>query len=233
MNSEMPVWAEKMITFDTETTGVSTRESRIVSAAIILINGAGEAEERYDWLLDPEIDIPAASTSVHGITTEMARQQGMQAAVGIAQISDKISEFIKTGYPLVVYNAPYDLSLLGAEAKRHNAAVVDNVRPVLDPLVIDKQLDRYRRGKRTLVAVSEHYGVTLNDAHDAGADAMAAAQVMQKIAQKYKAKLPSDIEELHDLQVQWAREQAESFQAFMRKSKDPSFVADGSWPLKV
>ncbi|MFY9678088.1 MAG: 3'-5' exonuclease, partial [Glutamicibacter protophormiae] len=36
---------------------------------------------------------------------------------------------------------------------------------------------------------------------------------------------------LHGWQIGWAREQAESFQAYLRKTK-PEAVVDGAWPIK-
>jgi DNA polymerase-3 subunit epsilon len=42
---------------------------------------------------------------------------------------------------------------------------------VVDPLVIDKWLDRYRKGSRKLEAICAHYGAVLDEAHDADFDA--------------------------------------------------------------
>src|SRR5699024_10583423 len=102
-----------------------------------------------------------------------------------------------------------------------------------DPLVIDRQVDRYRKGKRTLIAACDTYGVTLGQAHDAGEDAIAAGRVAQTIAERYANRLPDTLEELHSQQVEWARAQAENFQEFMRKKRDPSFIADGRWPIQI
>lgn len=228
----MPVWAETVAVFDTETTGVSTAHARVVSATIALIGSDGGATERYDWLINPGIDIPEQASRVHGITTAVARASGIDAAHGIQQIIAQLTSMLSRGYGLVIYNAPYDLTLLSAEAQRHGLAFPETIEPVLDPLVLDKQLDRYRKGKRTLEAVAAHYGVPLHTAHDAGADAIAAGNVLQAITRKYADLMPGDLQELHTLQQTWAHEQAASFQEYMRRVKDPSFIADGSWPLR-
>ena len=170
---------------------------------------------------------------MHGISTETARASGISAAVGIEQIVRRLGEMLERGYPIVAYNAPFDLSLLRAEAERYGVAWPETLSPVLDPLVMDKQLDRYRKGKRTLTAATEHYGVTIEQAHDAGEDAIAAGRVLQAIARKYAADLPGELDELHAAQVSWARAQAENFQAYMRRVKDPAFVADGDWPIRA
>lgn len=231
MNDALPLWATQLAVFDTETTGVETDSARIVSATLALLSEHGEVSERYDWLLDPGVEIPDSAVRVHGITTEVARASGIAAAVGVQQITDRIAQVIDRGLPLVVYNAPYDLSLLRAEQRRHGVATAD-IAPVLDPLIIDKQLDRYRKGKRTLVAVAEHYGVALGNAHDAGEDAIASGKVMQHLARKYANTLPSELEEIHAAQIGWAKAQAENFQEYMRRVRDPNFVAEGEWPVR-
>jgi DNA polymerase-3 subunit epsilon len=100
---------------------------------------------------------------------------------------------------------------------------------VIDPLVIDKAVDRFRKGKRTLEAAASVYGVVLDDAHDAGADAVAAGRVAQAMAQRYPDQLDVPTTALHDLQVGWCSTQAASFQEYMRR-KDPTFTTSGEWP---
>ncbi len=232
MTETLPLWAADLAVFDTETTGIDTAHARIVSASIALLGAGGEVSERYDWLLDPGIEIPAAAVQVHGISSEIARTSGIEAAVGVRQIVDQLLEMIERGFPVVAYNAPYDLTLLAAEAARHGVPWPAEISPVIDPLILDKQLDRYRKGKRTLEAVAAHHGVDVGNAHDAGDDAIAAGRVLQKIAAKYADVVPAELDELHRLQIEWAAAQAASFQDYMRRVRDASFVADGRWPIR-
>ncbi|GAA1631806.1 exonuclease domain-containing protein [Leucobacter chromiireducens] len=233
MTAQLPLWAANLAVFDTETTGIDISEDRIVSATIALLGPGGEVTERYDWLLDPGIEIPEAAMRVHGITTEIARATGISAAVGVQQIVAQLAEMMERGYPVVAYNAPYDLSLLSAEAARHGVSLPAAIAPVIDPLILDKQFDRYRKGKRTLVAVAAHHGVEIGNAHDAGDDAIASGRVLQAIARKYADVIPDDLDALHTSQVRWAAQQAASFQEYMRRVRDPNFVADGAWPLRA
>ncbi|UOQ58477.1 3'-5' exonuclease [Leucobacter allii] len=232
MTAPLPLWASHLAVFDTETTGVDTAHARIVSATIALLGPADEVVERYDWLLDPGIEIPDAAVRVHGISTEVARASGMDAAVGIRQIVAQLLEMLERGFPVVAYNAPYDLTLLAAEAARHGVAWPEAFEPVIDPLILDKQFDRYRKGKRTLEAVAAHHGVEIGTAHDAGDDAIAAGRVLQRIAAKYADVVPGELDQLHRAQVAWAAAQAASFQDYMRRARDPQFIADGRWPLR-
>lgn len=232
MTNALPLWAENIAVCDTETTGTDTSRARVVSCTVALLGGGGEVRERYDWLVDPGVEIPDAAARVHGITTAVARESGVAAAVGIAQIVSQLLEMIDRGFPVVAYNAPFDLSLLKAEAERYGVSFPTDIAPVLDPLVLDKQLDRYRKGKRTLEVVTDYYGVDLGNAHDAGEDAIAAGRVMQAIAKRYAHVLPDEVMELHEAQVGWASAQAANFQEYMRRVKDPEFVVETGWPLR-
>lgn len=228
-----PVWAKRLAVFDTETTGLDLRESRIVTACLVELDEQGQiASDRAEWLADPGIEIPTSASSVHGITTEVARAQGRAAKEVVAELLDAIRDCFARGVAVVAYNAPYDFTILHYEALRHGLQPLEEPWPVLDPLVIDKGLDTYRHGKRRLEVVAEHYGVQLNDAHNATADAIAAGRVMQAIAQRFAAKLPAELADMQQLQKNWAKAQAESFATFLRNNGKPEAVADQGWPIR-
>lgn len=223
-------WCEQLGVFDLETTGIDIETSRIVSAHVGVLDASGVLVERQDWLADPGIDIPPQATAVHGISTERARAEGMPAAVVVAEIVDALRQLVSRGIPITIYNAPYDLSLLNREALRHGVPPLVAPSPIIDPLVIDKAVDRYRKGKRTLEVAALHYGVDLTDAHDAAADAVAAGRVAQALARKFSEQLPGDPSELHTQQVGWFAEQSASFEDYMRRTRDPGFSASYIWP---
>jgi DNA polymerase III subunit epsilon len=225
-------WASALGVFDLETTGVDTTTARIVSASVCVIDETGAVVERKDWLVDPGIEIPAGASAVHGISTERARRFGRPPGEVVPEILAAIRSVFTRGFPLVVYNAPYDLTLLAAEAARVGAPALELPAPIVDPLVLDKAVDRYRRGKRTLEAATAEYGVPLDDAHDAGADAIAAGRLAQAIARRYAADLHLSAAELHDRQVEWCREQAARFEEYMRRTHDPAFTTSGAWPCR-
>ena len=74
--------------------------------------------------------------------------------------------------------------------------------------------------------------MSLEAAHDAGEDAIAAGRVLQAIATRFAADLPDEIAELHDAQVGWAAAQAAGLQEYLRRVKDPAAVVDGGWPIR-
>lgn len=219
--------------FDLETTGVDVDTSRIVSACVAILDPDGTVVARWDWLADPGIEIPAGASAVHGITTERARLDGRPAALVVAEITQTLRLLDSLGMPLIVYNAPYDLTLLDRECRRHRIDPMGAPALVIDPLVLDKAVDRYRKGKRTLEVTAALYQVALDDAHDAGSDAIAAGRVAQALAAAYPAELGVAVAQLHELQVRWYADQAASFQDYIRRVKgDETFIADDDWPLR-
>lgn len=229
----MRSWHHELGVFDLETTGVDVETARIVTAHIGLLNENGEVVHGRYWLLDPEVEIPAEATAVHGIGTGLARERGMQAARGVAAIVDQLRRLFDRGVPVVAYNASYDFTLLDREARRHGVEPLEAPAPIIDPFVIDKAVDKYRRGKRTLTVTATHYGVSLTAAHDAAADAIAAGRLAQALAKTHAETLTIDAAELHQRQVDWYREQAADFQEYMRRERDPEFTASDAWPLHV
>lgn len=130
--------------------------------------------------------IPEQASAIHGIGTDHARKHGARAAPAVEEIAHAVAEVLRSGVPLVVMNARYDLSLLDRECHRYGLPSVDErvggaPSPVIDPLVIDKHVDKYRKGKRALQALCDHYGVTLDGAHEASADAVAAVRVVRRM----------------------------------------------------
>lgn len=228
----MSLLARDLAVFDLETTGVDVRTARIVTACVALLDASGALVSRRDWLADPGVEIPEGAAAIHGVTTERARAEGRPAAEVVAEIVGELRGHLDAGRPLVVYNAPYDLSLLAHEAARHGVAPLVDPAPVIDPLVIDKAVDRYRKGKRTLEVAAAHYGVSLDGAHDAGVDAIAAGHVARAIAEQHAATLPGTLAELHTAQARWHDQQADNFENYMRTQRDHTFTADRGWPVR-
>jgi DNA polymerase-3 subunit epsilon len=231
-NTGLPEWANIIAVFDTETTGIAPETTRIVSAHVSVLNAHGEVEQPLNWLIDCGIDIPEQATAVHGITTERIRAEGTPAAESISEILITLSRLLDSGIPVVAYNASYDFTILDREAQRYNLSPLSTPKPIVDPLIIDKQMDKFRKGKRTLEATAAHYDVDLTGAHDASVDAIAAGRVAQAIGKKFAADLAFPAEELHDLQVQWAKEQAESYATWRRSQNLPVYPGDGLWPVR-
>ncbi len=226
-----PGWCDRLAVFDLETTGIDVETSRIVSAYIGVLDAEG-TPTGVAWLADPGVEIPPQASAVHGITTERARSDGRPAVEVIGEIVAVLRSLLARGIPITIYNAAYDLTLLNREAIRYGIEPLDTPTPIVDPLVIDRAVDRYRKGKRTLEIAASLYGVELMDAHDAMADAVAAGRLAQAIGRRYAADLPHDVHALHARQAEWSLESAASFQEYRRRT-DPAFTSSGEWPERV
>ncbi|KUJ39045.1 exonuclease domain-containing protein [Streptomyces sp. NPDC003631] len=228
---------ELLIGFDLETTGTDPYEARIVTGAVIEVRD-GQPLGRRDWLADPGVEIPADAVAVHGISTERAAAEGRPADQVADAIADVLVTYWKTGVPVVAYNAAFDLTLLSAELRRHGLpSLRDRLGgaepgPVIDPYTIDRWADRYRRGKRNLEAVCTEYGVALDAAHNAAADALAAARLAGAIAGRHPKVAAFGPAELHRRQIEWYAAWAADFQDFLRGKGDTEAVVDGTWPLR-
>ncbi|GAA2925303.1 3'-5' exonuclease [Streptomyces mexicanus] len=228
---------ELLIGFDLETTGTDPFEARIVTAAVIEVREGKPAGHR-EWLADPGVPIPADAVAVHGISAERAAAEGLPADRVADAVADVLVGYWATGVPVVAYNAAFDLTLLAAELRRHRLPSLSDrlggavPGPVIDPYTIDRQVDRYRRGKRTLEAVCAEYGVVLDAAHDASADALAAARLARAIAGRHPKVAALGPAELHRRQIEWHAAWAADFQNFLRRKGDAGAVVDGTWPLR-
>lgn len=213
--------------FDLETTGTDPHAARIVTASVVIVNGRDELLQHHEWLVDPGVEIPESAAAVHGISTEKARAEGRDAAEATAEIAALLGELFQT-MPIMAFNAPYDFTVLEAESRRYGVAPIDPA-PVIDPLVMDRAVDKYRRGKRTLSVMSEFYGVSLVDAHTSAADALATIGVADAIARRYPSQIQIDPLQLHSAQAGWHQAWAQNFQDFLRR-KNPAAVVDSAWP---
>ncbi|MBP0448501.1 3'-5' exonuclease [Kitasatospora sp. RG8] len=226
-----------LASFDTETTGVDVESDRIVSAALVVQPAPGAPARTTAWLADPGVPIPDGARAVHGITDERVRAFGRPARTVVAEIARALAGQARAGLPVVVMNAPYDLTLLDRELRRHwSMSLADGLGPtgllVLDPRVLDKHVDRYRKGRRTLTDLCAHYGVELAGAHDAAADATAALELVRAIGARYPAALGGlSAAELHLRQAVWHAAQARGLQNWFDRSGTPERV-DLSWPLR-
>ncbi|MEO0024451.1 MAG: hypothetical protein RL196_892 [Actinomycetota bacterium] len=220
--------------FDLETTGLDLANSKIVTACIALLDGEGNLiGQAQEWLANPGVEIPAIAASVHGVTTEMAIEKGRPLAEVVSEINAKLNELFADGIPVVAYNASYDFTILKSNSEALGLPVLSEPMPVIDPLVLDRRFDKWRKGKRTLTASSELYGVALgDDAHNATADAIAAGQVALAVLGKFKLLEEYSLAELHEGQVGWSLEQDISFNRFLEGLGKP-LITDFGWPIRA
>lgn len=212
-----------MLSFDLETTGVDPQTAKIVTSALVSIRG--KERDDLEMLADPGIEIPEQASAVHGITTEYAREHGKPHDEVLAETIRRIRQGWEDGATLIVYNATYDLSVLRA---LEPSFTVDG--PVFDPFVVDKEKNKFRKGKRTLENVCAHYNVPLDNAHEATADAVAAARVAWKLTREFPELVEMTSDELMLAQSTWYYQSQVELQAWFEKQGKSASV-NNNWPI--
>jgi len=106
--------------------------------------------------------------------------------------ADFCLNLLKRASFLVAYNAKFDRPFLESEMARICKGLPDI--PWIDPFIFICELDRYKRGKK-LSDAARRWGVNLENAHRAQADAEAAGHLLLKMAEKL------DCHSLYDLLV--------------------------------
>lgn len=235
--------------FDTETTGVQVFEDdvRIVTCAFVWSPGGGQPDTSIEWMMDPGIDIPTEASDVHGITTEVARAEGMEYTVGIQKIADVLTKAIKDKVPLTAYNGSFDATLIRVEFWRTGVNFDDslwNDMILIDPMVMAKHLVPFRKGGQKLEVVAKHYGYDLSNAHNATADVEATIYVARKIIPEFVKKIEnsfgtevSDLfPDLMQIQPVLFKQQKESLEQYFRSpkgGKGSDFTLNKTWPFQT
>lgn len=225
--------AGPLLGFDTETTGVDVSEDRIVSAA--LVRRQPGATDVRTWLLDPGVPIPPEASAIHGITTEVARADGQDPAGALDEIAKELAAALVDGIPVVAFNATFDLCILQAELRRYGLPSLEDriggpVAPVVDPLVLDRAVDRYRKGPRKLVDLCGVYAVAGDGAlHTADVDVLATLDVLAAMTARYPELGARPLDVLHTYQADEHRRWAESFNTWRERKGLTGPGAETTW----
>lgn len=230
-------WAQgRLFGYDLETDGPEPEDARIITATVIGLGG-GQDPDPHRWLLQTERPIPEGASRIHGISTDYANQHGVERELAIEEIATHLQTIFITNTPVIAFNAVYDFTVLDRECRRVGIPTLTDrlgrvPSPVIDPMVIDKAADKFRKGKRTLGMTCEFYGVTLEKAHDSTADAVGAVRLAQEIAAQYPEVGEANAESLHRWQVGWRAQQQAGLEENHRQNGKLNGDYDGSWPLR-
>jgi DNA polymerase-3 subunit epsilon len=165
--------ADRLVVFDTETTGVYPSD-RIIEIGLVTLSLDGEVLDRYETLINPGRDV--AATHVHGITASMVRD-----APHFSDIAGDLGVRLH-GACLVAHNLPFDLRMLGSEFERLEIEFDVGVG-----------IDTLRATRQRLAMACEEYDVNLDDAHSALADALATAQLFIAVAELCEPGAPARV----------------------------------------
>lgn len=236
-------WAElPWLGFDTETTGVNPHHDRLVTAALVLrkdgANGNAHSDAITTWLADPGVDIPESAAQIHGVTTQKARNEGRPITEVLDELAHALSSHMAAGFPVIAFNGAFDVTLLESELTRHGLPTVSDrigasePAPLIDPLILDRCLDRFRKGKRQLSLMAETYGVPVSEnAHTAEYDVVMTLDVLGAIAHKFPHCAAQTCSQIHAFQKEAHAAWAQNFENFLRSKGKDSHI-DRRWPMQ-
>lgn len=147
-----------LVCFDLETTGLDVQKDRLVEIGLVKISPEG-SREQLQRRVDPGVDIPEATSKIHGIRTEDVR--GLFGEPSLSKIGGEILAFIGSA-DLVGFNcASFDLPLWLNECARHGLEFDMERRLIVDVRTIfinmEPNWDRYLQGPRNLNNAVLHY----------------------------------------------------------------------------
>jgi DNA polymerase-3 subunit epsilon len=167
----------RFIVLDTETTGFNAeKDDRIIEIGALELVNYVPTGRIYHQYINPEREIPAGATAVHGIKDEDVANKPVYAEIVAA-----FDEFIGDDSKLVIHNAEFDMRFLNAEYKRLG----------LPPLPMDRSIDTLAMARRmfpgapaSLDALCRRYGVDNSGRifHGALMDAELLAEVFLELA---------------------------------------------------
>ncbi|NKI25347.1 DNA polymerase III subunit alpha [Arenibacter sp. 6A1] len=185
--------------FDTETTGLPKRWDapytdtdnwpRCIQIAWQLHDAMGNLVESQDYLVQPEgFNIPYDAEKIHGISTELAKEQG----VPMAEVLEKFNVALSKSKFVVGQNVGFDLNIMGAEFHRFQVANSLHDLPVLDTCTEHTaqlcQIPGGRGGKFKLPTLTElHqflFGEPFGEAHNATADVEATTRCFLELIRR-------------------------------------------------
>jgi len=198
--------------FDTETTGLPKRWDapitdtdnwpRCIQIAWQLHDEMGNLIEHQDYLVQPDgFNIPYDAERIHGISTELAQQNG----VSLLEVLEKFNIALSKAKFIVGQNVGFDINIMGCEFHRMNLDSPMSSMPVLDTCTEVTanllKLPGGRGGKFKLPTLTElHqflFGVPFSEAHNATADVEATTRcflelIKREIFTKEELDVPAD-----------------------------------------
>ena len=198
--------------FDTETTGLPRNWSapitdtnnwpRCIQIAWQLHDELGSLIEHQDYLVKPEgFNIPFDAERIHGISTELAQEQG----ITLKEVLEKFNIALSKAKFIVGQNLGFDVNIMGCEFHRMGIQSQMISMPILDTCTEVTasllKLPGGRGGKFKLPTLTElHqflFGTPFSEAHNATADVEATTRcflelINRKIFTKEELDVPAD-----------------------------------------
>ncbi len=173
---------------DCETTGSRAQTSdRITEVAVVVVHGA-RREMVFESLVNPGFSIPSRVAQITGITDAMVRRAPL-----FEEIADQVVTAL-AGRVFVAHNARFDWAFLSAEIRRAKSHRLAGSH-LCTVRLAKRLLPQLESG--SLDSLSWHFGLENHARHRAGGDAMATAELLERlilIAREQGARTLADLQ---------------------------------------
>jgi len=180
---------DEFISFDLETTGLNPDKDKITEiAACRFING--EFVEEFSTLINPGIPIPKNITALTGITNKMVEDA--------PSINDALPDFMKFigSTPLVAQNINFDYNFINKNLQGSNSPFSEI--PLYDTLSLARGFI-YFYNSFSLGSLCDYYGIKIENAHRASADALCTGKLFVYLLQEALSKPLTLIQRIENL----------------------------------
>ncbi|MDH5356241.1 MAG: DUF294 nucleotidyltransferase-like domain-containing protein [Gammaproteobacteria bacterium] len=180
MQKAKPLVSLDAIAFDTETTGLDTKQARVIQlGAVKLVHGRVDFDSHFQQLVNPGVPIPEQSSKIHGIyDTDIAQ------ADNFTRVIEAFNRWREDAV-LIGYASGFDLAVLKRE---HEIASIEWSAPrtldvrylvnIIAPNLPDFSLD----------TIASWLGVEVHDRHSALGDAIATAEIFSALIPQLREK---------------------------------------------
>jgi len=164
-----------IVVLDLETTGFTPLD-RITEISIISLDPHTlETVEEYDTLVNPQRDISAEVSAVHGLTASI-----LEAAPTFAEILPAVAKRLNGSY-IVAHNAPFDCRFLSQEIEKANGSF-DEGEPICT----------FQLTKLALAKACIEHDIQLEQAHRSLEDARATVVLLRELLEQGKVDIESE-----------------------------------------
>jgi CBS domain-containing protein len=179
MSGHLPLRVLEAIAFDTETTGLDASQARLLQLGAVRLKAGGLGADMFESKVDPGVPIPAASTRIHGLSTDHLAG-GPPFTQAYARFRAYAADHV-----LIGHHVGFDLAILARECTL--ARVEPPRNRVLDTRLL-AEICFPRLGSFTLDALASHLGLDVSNRHDALADAQVTGRLFLALVPKLKEK---------------------------------------------
>lgn len=167
--------SKRYIAFDTETTGFSAYNDRIIELGAVIFED-GKAVKSFGSLVNAGKRVPASATRVNNITNDMLADSPKEDVV-YPEFVEFLGDAITGDTIICAHNASFDMRFLSATFER--LGIDANIKFV-DTLALCK---KYVTGTcdHKQPTMAQHFNISQQDAHRAQSDALVCGGIMAEL----------------------------------------------------